>query len=210
VTYVLQNGDALVTFSAVGSFIADPATMPLDGDTVRIDTATRELLSLDLSAAGPVTLVLNDPFKTASGIDTVTLESLSITANDPGLLTLLAVGPPDFYFYAMEPVEVSFLATLNGVGGSTTVAGSTTATGTLLVDEAGGQLAIGGIANGLVGDGADLDDLVLKLDFSLVASAQPIPEPSAALVFGLGTVVIGVSCRRRGSSKITFKKGEAN
>ena len=201
--YSLTSGSASLRATIAGS-----ATSPLEGSTsvafdldhgtITWDAMSREVSNLAFGATGPIPIDLDE---TLVPLDSITLQQvdwaspagLSATANAFGQFNLPTVLSakvsgvlPDRSLFGPESVV--------GEGGQAAGRIVTNADSTL-VRLTGIDLA--------VFDRLDpsAPGIVVKADFTFVAErvgAPPIPEPSAALLFGLGTVFVGsLQARRR-------------
>jgi len=202
VVYSLTSGSATLRATIAGS-----ATSPLEGatsvafgldhGTITWDATTREISDLAFGAAGPIPIDFNE---TLVPIDSITLHQIDWAS--PTGLTVAANAFGQFNLPTVLSAEVSGVLPDQSLFGPESIVGE------------GGQAAGRIVANAdstlvrLTGvDLAVFDRLdpsapgiVVKADFTFIAKqagVPPIPEPSGALLFGLGTVVVGSLHRTR-------------
>jgi hypothetical protein len=159
----------------------------LSGTQVTIDEDTPELVSIQLDATGPIDIVLSSPYL---GYTDVVIESLSLSGGS-GLLVNLDPGPPTAeYFFLVNPLAVDLVVSADGSSPvvSVPIGTSAPASGSLFVASDLDQLSLSGITLGAFDFGGGALPIVLKADF--VFSGSPIPEPSAALLFLVGSLTL--------------------
>ena len=196
VRYEFDSGFVTITASVGGVDIGGPVSADLDGIQVTIDEDTPELVSLALSAPGPIEMTFDPDYL---GYTSATIEDLSLTGGS-GLLASLGSPAPNVeeYFFLVDPLTVNAVVSADGTTPALVdvpVSGEAPASGSLFVASDLNQLSLSGITIGAFQpEGIDVPPLVLKADF--VFSGSPIPEPSAALLFAVGFAT--VAARRRG------------
>jgi hypothetical protein len=203
VVYSLTSGSATLRATIAGSATspfegATSVAFDLDHGTITWDAMTQEVSNLAFGASGPILIDLDQALVP---LDSITLQQIGWAS--PTGLTATANAFGQFNLPTVLSAEVSGVLPDQSLFGPELVVGE------------GGQAAGRIVANAdstlvrLTGvDLAVFDQLdpsgpgiVVKADFTFIAErvgVQPIPEPSAALLFGLGTVVVGsLQARRR-------------
>ncbi len=194
VQYLFDSGFVTITASVGGVDIGGPVTTALDGIQVTIDEALPELVSIDLTAPGPIDMNLGPGI----GYTELTIENLAISGGS-GLLFLVSPGPPaSEYFFLVDPLVVDVIVSAEGGGlpplVSVPLSSSPAGSGGIFVTQDINELSLSGITIGSFAPiGSSMDPIVLKADF--VFSGSPIPEPSAALLFAAGLLTLGARMR---------------
>lgn len=161
---------------------------------VIIDDVTNLLLALDLNLTGGTVLNLASPF---GGYDTVVLDAVSVSTGSLSVITPQSLAPS----YAFVATNIEVTATYSASDSNGIVAAvvgspiSFTTTFNGAYDAETSAVELFGVTIGVV-PGApfgELEDLFVLGNFSTV----PIPEPSTALLVGLGLAAL--STRRRAS-----------
>lgn len=164
------------------------ATTGLEANSnITIDDVTNLLLALDLNLTGGTVLNLASPF---GGYDTVVLDAVSISTGSLSVITPQSLAPS----YAFVATNIEVTATYSASDSNGVVApvvGSpisfiTTFNGAYDAETSAVELF--GVTIGVV-PGApfgELQDLFVLGNFSTV----PIPEPSTALLVGLGLAAL--------------------
>jgi hypothetical protein len=201
VQYDFEAGFVTLSATVGGDALIDPITVALTGLQMTVDTATNAVLSMELIAPGPIDLVLNQEY---AGYDAMTIEHLALTGSG-GSLVQTDPGPPAEYFYLVNPLDMELTLSASGPAppdgpiDDETFVSPTVASGTLFIDDAIQTLNLSGITIGFFGpfDG-EREPIVLKGDFVFDGKeSNPIPEPTAALLFSIGLIVVADSSRRR-------------
>lgn len=191
VQYLFDSGFVTITASVGGVDIGGPVTADLNGLQITIDEDVPELVSIDLTAPGPIDLSLSPDYL---GYTDVTIESLALSGGS-GLLVQVTPGPPiSEYFFLVDPLVADLVVSAQGSGVpplvSVPISGQAPGSGSLFIDADLDQLSLSGITIGAFAPfGDQTAPLVLKADF--VFSGSPIPEPSAALLFAFGLLTVG-------------------
>ena len=199
VTYPFTSGSVTLAATVAGSAVMAPATFALDGVQVTVDESALALSSFEFTLSD-ATLVLTTPY---AGYDTIHLDFASITAS-AGALTLIP--PPDDpqeYAFSVSPVTVS--GQIDATGSSPAITDSPfaftnpSATGSIFVGSApgGGILTLDGITLGAIQPAGAAEPLLLKADITFTGNTSAVPEPTAALLFAVGSVVVGRAIRVR-------------
>jgi len=203
VLYSLTSGSATLRATIAGS-----ATSPLEGatsvafhldhGTITWDAMTQEVSNLAFGATGPILIDLDE---TLVPLDSITLHQIDWSS--PTGLAATANGFGQFNLPTVLSGEVSGVLPDQSLFGPDPFVGEGgQATGRIVTNADSTLVRLTGI------DLAVFDQLdpsapgiVVKADFTFIAEragVPPIPEPSAALLFGLGTVVVGsLQARRR-------------
>ena len=190
IQYLFDSGSVTLTASVGGGNISAPVTADLDGLQTTIDEAAPELVSIGLTASGPIVLDLSPAYL---GYTTLTIDSLSLSGGSTPL-TLVGAGPPaSEYFFAVNPL--TFDLVVSAVGPmvsplmSVPLSGEAPGSGSLFVDPGLNQLSLSGITIGnFTPLGPPSQSIVVIADFNF--SASPVPEPSTALLFVTGFLAI--------------------
>lgn len=196
--YSITSGSIIVTASVDGVFLSDPVELPVDGQSIHLDLApgVEELVSLSITGSGPVSVALTPPI---DGYDTLVVDSLDLTGG-PGALVPIGEVPPDFeYFALIEEVvlDASFTAIDSDAPGEeegTLAIPLGTGTGQLFVGLSGNELTLTGFAVADFLHPAFDGPITIKTDFDVAAV---IPEPTGAVIFGLGLLPVSLAVRRR-------------
>lgn len=202
ITYGFVGGELTLTGFSAGGALFDPVTVALDGVQVTVDTMTPELVSLELTAGGPIELNLSTPY---AGYDQIVIESLSLSGGPGLLIPIPGPGSPDEYFYVVNPLTRSGVISASGPGvpavGPAPFSSDGAAADTLFIDPAANELTLSGVTIGSFGPvGGEPDAITIKGDFVFRGSSDaPIPEPSAALVFAIGMTTFASARRLRRS-----------
>lgn len=177
--------------------IGGPVVLALTGISVTVDEAALTLNAVNFSVGTTGSLSLTPDY---NGYDTVNLDFANVSGVG-GSLTLVDLGPPKEYSFAIGGVTVSGELDASGPFVTALVDSpfsipNVTGSGTIYIDL--GELFLDGITLGAIdpdGDGG-LDPLVIKGDF-LFAGA--VPEPGTALLLGLGLAGLARARRQRRS-----------
>jgi len=203
VTYDFTSGSVTVTgvTSTTATTIIGPTVVAMDGAFVTFDETTIDLTDLLLTI--PTTGILST-IAPWGPYDQYWIESASIS---PGLGYTTVFGAPTgpgTYTFAAGPLDIDGIYSAFDTGlvepdlinaafpftDTSFISGSIDInTGTLTLS--GITLAV--IPGGLFGEGEDLE---IKADITFVGM-EPIPEPSTALLVGLG--LVGLASTRRGN-----------
>ena len=201
--YSLTAGSATLRGTIAGSATspfegATSVAFDLDHGTITWDATTQEVSNLAFGATGPILIDLD---QTLVPLDSITLHQLDWAS--PTGLTAAANAFGQFNLPTVLSGEVSgVLPDQSLFGPEPFVGDGGEAAGRIVTNADSTLVRLTGI------DLAVFDRLdpsgpgfVVKADFTFVAErvgVAPIPEPSAALLFGLGTVVVGsLQARRR-------------
>jgi hypothetical protein len=207
-SYQFTSGSAVLTaYHAVGDPLLPtliqispiPLAIDLDGIQVTVDEATLQLISIDLSSAGPWILGV-DPVP-MGGFDQVMIENATLTGGD-GPISLIDPGPPRMYDYESTPIVVVSDLTASGsvptISQPGFVMNSPSATGTLF-------LTGSGVGAMLTIDGLTIADFIspfsgqraiVKADF-VFEGVNPVPEPGSAALLFVALGALGVAARTR-------------
>lgn len=207
-SYQFTSGSAVLTaFHVVDvggvdqlNLVGGPLNISLDGIQVSVDEAALQILSIDLSSAGPWVLPVD--IVAMGGYDAITISNATLTGGD-GSMTFIDPGPPRAYDYDSTPVVVisDLLATgpaIPPVFVPAFVMNSPSASGTLFLTGTG----VGAM---LTIDGLTIADFtspftgrraIVKADF-VFEGVNPVPEPGSALLLGIAIGVLGVAARTR-------------
>lgn len=204
VVYSLTSGSATLRASIAGTATspfegATSVAFNLDRGTITWDAMTREVSSLAFGATGPIQIDLD---QTRVPLDSITLQQIDWAS--PAGLTTAANAFGQFTLPTVLSAEVSGVRPDQSFFGPESFVGEGgQATGRIVTNADSTLVRLTGI------DLTAFDQLdpsapgiVLKADFTFIAQGggvPPIPEPSAALLFGLGTVVVGSLQARRHS-----------
>lgn len=207
VVYSLTSGSATLRATIAGTATspfegATSVAFDLDHGTITWDAMTQEVSNLAFGASGPILIDLDQALVP---LDSITLQQVGWASPTGLAATTNAFG--QFNLPTVLSAEVSGVLPDQSVFGPELVVGE------------GGQAAGRIVANAdstlvrLTGVDLALFDrldpsapgFVVKADFTFIAErvgVPPIPEPSAALLFGLGTVVVGsIQARRRSRAR---------
>ncbi len=207
-SYLFTSGSAVLTaFHVVDvggqqqlRLVGGPLSIGLDGIQVSVDEGALQIVSIDLSSAGPWILPVD--IVMMGGYDQIQISNSTLQGGD-GPMTFLDPGPPRAYSYSSTPVVVvaDLLATGPSLPPSSApgfVMNSPAASGLL-------YLTGSGIGATLTIDGVTIADFtspfsgqraIVKGDF-LFEGAIPVPEPGAGLLLGVATCILGVAARTR-------------
>lgn len=204
--YSFESGSAVVRGTLEGSStsIFDPA------GAVDVDlTGTNAIVDLDAYSLDSLEIVADD-FSVGLDPSLTGLESVSVSG-----ATLQSLAPSTLAFFTPTVAQFALQSQISGTvegtlpGGLSTgptpfvsIPGSGSTTGILTISGDEITLQITGVTVASFPQihnpgGANVE---LKADFTFVGKAKPsspIPEPSAALVFGVGMAVAGSVLRRR-------------
>ena len=174
-------------------------TVILDGAEVMLDPVggAGALTSLDFTTTGPWVMDLDASL--SGGFDQVVVDLSQLTASGGDLTSLGGI----FYDYTIGPVTVdSFFSATNPSAGINVTNQflrvlNPLATGTLSADASHlGQLTMPGMTLGQLTSPLSGRQTTVVANF-VWNGARPIPEPHAALLFGIGAVVVGAATRKR-------------
>jgi hypothetical protein len=196
ITYFFDSGSIDVTAST-GTTGLGGGTVALDGTSVEFDATGITLDDFEFTATsqGPIMLSIS-----YAGYDTITLDTLLIEP-DIGYTTLFGFGSNP-YTVTVGPLSVSGTATITDSGAILpdiigTPFGFPTPSLTATITISGGMmqtLELTGLTLGEIGPfGGETEALTLKGDITFVGE---VPEPSTALLVGLGLAALGASRRR--------------
>jgi hypothetical protein len=200
IQYDFTSGFVTLTATVGGIDISAPVTAALDGIQVTIDEDVPELVSLELTSAGPIDLVLASDYL---GYGAITIESLAMSGSS-GLLVAVDPGPPVEYFFLVDPLLVELVVSAAGMPAlvSVPVSDETAGSGSLFVAADLNELTLSGITIGAFNPlGAGTPPIVLKADFAF--SGSVIPEPGAALLFAAGFAAVAAR-RKRDRNRMTI------
>ncbi len=201
ITYNFQTGYASIYATIEGtntSIYASPGSIPVElaSATAVVDEAALAFGSLDSFSI--VTTAFNvdlDPFLT--GLDSVSVSSATLTSTSASALSNLGQFVASTEMSALLSAEISGGGTF---GPATVTSEPGTTAGLVALSADSILLRLSGVA---VATFEQVDptkpNIVVTADFAFVgqAPATPIPEPGAALVFGLGITVAGTFVGRR-------------
>jgi hypothetical protein len=208
VQYLFQSGtaDIYVVDSVTGQSVMVDAsgnpmastTVVLDGVEVTIDPVANILNSMNLTTTGPWVIDL-DPAISA-GFDQVTVQSAQLTAQNGQLFPVT----PNLMDFQISNAMMSALVDANNplLGGTITgipiSSVNPSATGTIATSGFGvlDELRLNGITIGTLTSPLSGTQVTVKADF-VWRGARPIPEPHAALLFGIGAIVVSAATRKR-------------
>jgi len=173
------------------------APVAITGATVTVDTATNQVLDLRIESAGPG--IVDTSNLAGYGIDTVTFTNAVFQSSLPVALTPDGV---DTYTFDVMPGLVSSNLVIDPTTGDPIgpipYANSAGPAGRITF--AGGQieLALDGVLLGTFADPLLKNPTVdVKADFFFTASTAVVPEPNAAILYGVGLLVAATAVRRR-------------
>lgn len=203
--FALTSGSVVLRTAfegATASLFAGAATRSIDLDFggVTWDADSGEVRDLSFGASGPFSIDLDERLVP---IDSITLDALSWTTPAGHSTTANLFG--QFNLPTILSSQVSgMLPSLDSFGPLPFVTGTAQTTGRLvsngdrtLVRLTGINLALFELSEWGQPD-PNAPRVLVKADFTFVAEAvsAPIPEPSAALLFGLGTIVVAAVQRQ--------------
>ncbi len=202
VTYTITSG-AITTIQLV-SLSGSVQPCPIGGGVNCLSSGPLaiDLGSITIDESG---LLLNSATLTASGTGTLALGGLfgytsidfsSTTFQTAGSSALLG-GGGSYSFNAPGTITTDLV--LNTLGGPISLPGTQFAgapTGSINVSGNQVYLNLQGVNLGVICDPQNpANCVVVKADFQVLAQ-NPIPEPSAALSFGIGALLFGAALRR--------------
>lgn len=196
------SADIYVVDSATGATVlaggAASTPIVLDGVEVIIDPVAGTLNLMNLSTTGPWVLDLNPAI--SAGFSQVVVQSASLTAAN-GTLTQAATNIFDFTIndVAVAAVVDATNPLLGGVLTGIPIAHvNPSAVGMIATSGFGplSTLRMNGITIGTLTSPLSGTAVTVKADF-VWRGLRPIPEPHAALLFGIGAVVVGAATRKR-------------
>ena len=196
VPYLVTGGSAQVLVF-VGGFLVGQTVSPGLSGTLTIDSAAQSLDDLNLSLDPNITLSLTSPY---GGYDTINIESASITSDVGFSSSVLGSTPQSFTVSAGSlSVNGSWGASDSG-GTNPPVSGVPISYPVPLMTAVVTDVPL--VNSTLVTlnalDGATFgepNDLVVQASFAITA-VTVIPEPSTALLAGLGLVGLSLRARR--------------
>jgi hypothetical protein len=199
VTYSFQTGYASIYATIEGtntSIYASPGSIPVElaSATAVVDEAALAFGSLDSFSI--VTTAFNvdlDPFLT--GLNSVSVSSATLTSTSASALSNLGQFVASTEMSALLSAEISGGGTF---GPATVTSQPGTTAGLVALSADSILLRLSGVAVATF-EQVGNPNIVVTADFAFVgqAPATPIPEPGAALVFGLGITVAGTFVGRR-------------
>lgn len=207
VVYSLTSGSATLRATIAGSATspfegATSVAFDLDHGTITWDAMTQEVSNLAFGASGPILIDLD---QTLVPLDSITLQQVG-WASPTGLATTTnAFG--QFNLPTVLSAEVSGVLPDQSVFGPELVVGEGgQAAGRIVTNADSTLVRLTGVDLAVFDQlAAFAPGIVVKADFTFIAErtgVPPIPEPSAALLFGLGTVVVGsIQARRRSRAR---------
>jgi hypothetical protein len=166
-----------------GALAIDVGSITLDENGLTLDNVT-------LTASGTGTLALGGLF----GYTSVDFSNTTFQSSGSSALT---GGGGTYSFNAPGTITTDLV--LNTLGGPIALPGTVfpgSPTGSITVS--GGQLYLNlqGVNLGMICDPQNpANCVIVKADFQVLAQ-NPIPEPNAAIVFGLGALIVGAALRR--------------
>lgn len=175
------------------------APVAITGATVTVDTGTNQILDLRIESAGPG--IVDTSGLVGYGIDTATFTNAVFQSSLPVALT--ATLDPNKFNFAIMPGLVSTTLVLDPTGAGPVVGPipySNAAGPAGSITFANGQItvALDGLLMGTFADPLLLNPPVdVKGDFFFTASTAVVPEPSAAILYGVGLLVAATAARRR-------------
>ncbi|MHA7838047.1 MAG: hypothetical protein ACX98W_11365 [bacterium] len=196
ITYALTSGSVTLRSTLEGgttSLFEGDTSIGFDLDTGGVvwDAATREVSGLTFGASGPILIDLDESLVP---IDSITLSGTRWQSG-PGVSTQAnAFG--QFNLPTFLETEVSgVLPDSSPFGPVPFIADTGLATGRIVSNGDATLVRLSGVDLALFEQPtlADAPRVIVKADFTFVAEpvSAPIPEPSGALLFGLGTVLVG-------------------
>lgn len=203
ITYDFTSGSMTITgvTSDSGTTIITPTLVPLDGVFVTFDATTIDLSDLLLTVPTTVNLGVTG----AWGLyDSYQIESASISPALGYSTVFGAQTGPGTFIFAAGPLAIdgifnaydSTLATPDLIGAPFPFTDSSFISGS--IDLNTGTLTLTGLTLAVI-PGAlfgEIENLEIKADITFVGM-NPIPEPSTALLVGLG--LVGLASSRRGN-----------
>ncbi len=178
------------------SCLAAPA--PINGGTLTLDVVGNQLVSMAFQINGPATLNLGG----VHGYSSVQFSNASFQTNGPSAVTPLGGG--NFNFGPATGTVTTDLVLNPTSGPAIVVNGASFASapsGTIFTSGNGLNLSLQGVDLGQVCDPTNPKQcLFVKADFNLTATAA-IPEPTAALTFGIGALLVAAGAKRRQASR---------
>ena len=196
---VVQVDGSPDCFIGLGNCLADGPLL-IDSASITLDLGTGEILDLNIFAAGPGTIQLNG----YNGYEKIVLTDAAFQSSGPATL-----GPGGSFNIAGAVTAAQldlFLAGNDGAIADITVLNYTTAPNLNLasgtVGISGDQVAVSvqGLDFGFFPDPVTGENPVaVKADFGFVAV---VPEPSAALLYGIGLLIAGPAMRRRAAAPV--------
>jgi hypothetical protein len=196
VTYFFTSGSATITAEVLGSTVAGPVNVALNGVSVTVDEGALTLNSISLSTASSGNVTISPAY---AGYSTINIDYATVTATG-GSLALVDPGPPAEYGYSISNVMVSGQFDASGVAPPIvdTYFGfvNPTASGTIFIDPYSQMLFMDGITLGVIdADGpGPIPALTIKGDFVFEGA---VPEPGTAALLLAGVLGLGVAGRRR-------------
>ena len=171
------------------------AAASITSGSITLDLAGNQLIDMSYDVAGPATIDMGG----VNGLTSVSFANALYQSSGTSALSPQGGGA---YNFGPAPGTITADVTLNDLGG-----GSTLIQGASFASAPAGTIFFSGDTLNLSLQGVDLGQfcdptnpkncLFVKADFNLQAIAA-IPEPSAALAFGLGALLVGAGARRRG------------
>lgn len=192
----VQLKDSLGNVACVQCLTNPP--IAITGASVTVDTMTNQVLDLRIESAGPG--IVDTSGLAGYGIDTVTFTNAVFQSSLPVALTADGV---DSYTFAVMPGLVSSNLLIDPTGpglpiGPIPYANAAGPAGRITF--AGGQieLALDGVLLGSFADPQLRNPFVdVKADFFFTASTAVVPEPDAAVLYGVGLLVAAMMVRQR-------------
>lgn len=184
-------------------FLPDPIVdVDLIGTSATVDLSTNTLNNLTIIA---------DDFKVdlnpgLTGLESVSVTGATLQSLAPGAIFVITTTPNTFGQFAVQ-TEITGTAQATALGGTPLPAtpfvsnpgsGATSGFITVTGDEVTLQMTGVTVATFPQIHNPTGPNIELKADFTFVGkAATPIPEPSAAIVFGLGITLAGTAVRKR-------------
>jgi len=202
ITYSYDTGSVTITAvtSTTVTTIVSATEVDLDGDFVTFDATTIDLTDLLLTIPQSDIIALANPygdyeeFRIESASIQDGLGFMTVFGNDEGGgVYTFAAGPLDidgvYSAFDLDNLVADVLNAVVPFTDNSFISGS--------IDINTGTLTLTGITLAILPGGAfgETEDLQIKADITFVGS-EPIPEPSTALLVGLGLVGLASSRRR--------------
>lgn len=187
------SGASICPLGGANCLVNSPVS--LDIGSVTLDLATNTLINLTVHTAGPGILAMGG----INGYDQVTFSDATFQSS---LATALTPSGPQYNFaspgiISVGAVELDFAAPNPSPNVIVPYSASTTPSGNISFDENNKLiLTLTGVDLGIFTDPlTGLNPVVAKADFTFTAAA--VPEPGAALLYGVGLLIAGTAVRRR-------------
>jgi len=177
------------------------APVSITGASVTVDTTTNQILDLRIESAGPG--IVDTTSLAGYGVDTVTFTDAVFQSSLPVVLTPQGGSS---YTFGVMPGLVSSNLELELSGGGGTVgpipyANAAGPSGSISFANGQIELALDGVLLGSFADPLLQNPSVdVKADFFFTASTAVVPEPDAAVLYGVGLLVAATTMARRRSA----------